>query len=86
MKIINGQNEITKYAPGNYTINASKYYKYASFFAMENISDLSLTGFKYNLENYTLCVNDSLCVSNEIIKNGEVNFTDGELLVFLSND
>jgi thiamine pyrophosphokinase len=66
---------------GNHKIN--NYKKYISFFAMEDVYNFSLKGFKYTLNNYYLSSGDSLCVSNE--GSGEIEFTKGKVLV-ISND
>jgi len=58
--------------------------KYVSFFAIEDVYGLTLKGFKFNLDNYNLGTNDSLCVSNE--GSGLVEFTKGKLLVVISDD
>ena len=60
-------------------------YKYASFFSIEEVKDLSLEGFKYKLNNYDLKPFDSLCISNEITNNATVKFSDGKLLCILSH-
>lgn len=67
---------------GKHTIN--NYKKYISFFAMEDVYNLSVKGFKYPLNNYYLSTNDSLCVSNE--GSGTIEFTKGKILVISSND
>jgi thiamine pyrophosphokinase len=67
---------------GRHKIN--NYKKYISFFAMEDVYNFSLKGFKYTLNNYYLSANDSLCVSNE--GNGELEFTKGRVLVISSDD
>ncbi len=60
--------------------NPSKYYYY-SFFAQELVSGLSIKGFKYQLEDYTLKVNDPICISNQLNDIvGEVNFKSGKLI------
>jgi thiamine pyrophosphokinase len=66
---------------GKHKVN--NYKKYISFFAVEDVYNFSLKGFKYNVNNYYLSSNDSLCVSNE--GNGEIEFTKGKVLV-ISND
>ncbi|HOP56813.1 MAG TPA: thiamine diphosphokinase [Bacillota bacterium] len=60
------------------------YHRYISFFAIEDCYNLSLTGFKYSLNNYYLSTSDSLCVSNE--GSGEVGFSKGRLLVVMSDE
>ncbi len=63
--------------------------RYVSFFALEGpVRGLTLKGFKYPLENYTLSLRDwGLAVSNEIA--GEeacVSFEDGKLMMIQSMD
>lgn len=67
---------------GKHRINNFK--KYVSFFAIEDVYELTLREFKFNLDSYYLSVNDSLCVSNE--GSGMVDFTKGKLLVVISDD
>jgi thiamine pyrophosphokinase len=67
---------------GKHQINNFK--KYVSFFAIEDVYELTLREFKFNLDSYYLGVNDSLCVSNE--GSGMVDFTKGKLLVIISDD
>lgn len=64
--------------------SVDNYHHYISFFALEDCYNLSLQGFKYELNNYYLGVSDSLCVSNE--GSGVVEFSKGRLLVISSND
>ena len=67
---------------GKHKIN--NYKKYISFFAMEDCYNLSIRGFKFQINNYYLSTNDSLCVSNE--GSGEIEFTKGKILVISSDD
>lgn len=72
-----------------YTLRKGKhkienYHRYISFFALEDVYNLSLKGFKYELNNYYLSTSDSLCVSNE--GSGELEFSKGKLLVISSDD
>ncbi len=64
--------------------HVDNYKKYISFFAVEDVYNLNIRGFKFPLDNYYLSTNDSLCVSNE--GSGEVEFSKGKLLVVCSND
>ena len=51
------------------------------------VSDLTLRGFKYPLENYTLDCDETRCVSNEIAEEeATISFTAGKLLVIESID
>jgi len=63
--------------PGTYEINNE--YDFVSFFAEEDVKQLSLKGFDYELDNYDLNVADPLCVSNR--GKGTISFTEGSLLV-----
>lgn len=56
-------------------------YHYVSFFALDDVTNLCLNGFKYNLDNYHLKTYDSLGISNEPISQPMVSFTKGRLLV-----
>ena len=67
----------------NYVIN--KDYKFVSLYSLDNESIISLDGFKYNLNNYHLKYNDSLCLSNEIINNPKINLIKGRLLIIYSH-
>ena len=60
-------------------------YKYISIFGI-NDSVLSLSGFKYNLDNYELSRFSPLGVSNEIINNPKIDLKSGKLLIIYSNE
>lgn len=68
--------------PGSYEIENK--FKYISFFAIEDVSDLTLKGFKYELNNIQLSTEDPLCVSNEF--EGSLSFKEGLLLVIHQNE
>jgi thiamine pyrophosphokinase len=63
--------------PGSYEIESKR--KFISFFALEDIKELDLIGFKYQQRQYDLDRDDPLCVSNE--GSGIVSFTKGLMLV-----
>lgn len=45
------------------------------------VESLTLTGFQYNLENYSLNLGDSRCISNKIIENSsKITYSNGVLL------
>lgn len=67
----------------NYEINLN--YKFISLYSLVNESIISLDGFKYNLNEYHLKYNDSLCLSNEIINNPKINLIKGKLLIIYSH-
>ena len=68
--------------PGTHRIRNK--YKYISFFALEDIFDLSIRGFKYEKINFELYIDDPLCISNE--KEGVVSFSEGLLMVIHQNE
>lgn len=67
---------------GRYTM--TNHHKYISFFALEDVYDLTLRGFKYELDQYLLTTSDSIGVSNE--GSGSLEFSKGRLLVVCSNE
>lgn len=88
VEMVDKKNIITVKGPGTYTVKKDRTKKYISFFALtEKIKNLSLTGFKYPLENKTLALGDALCISNELITDvGTFSFTDGILMMVRSSD
>ena len=56
-------------------------YKYVSLFALEDVFDLTLTGFKYNLNNHFLSVRSGLGVSNEVLSLGKITYSKGRILL-----
>ena len=62
--------------------------KYISFIPMTtSVENLTLTGFKYPLNNEHISFGSTLCISNELITNlGTYSFTKGILLVIRSAD
>jgi thiamine pyrophosphokinase len=84
--ILDEYNQITLLKPGKTEIKKTKY-QYISFFSYLNaVEDLTLTGFKYELDKHYLDNQDSLCISNEVLKLGTIEFSKGLLLVVESND
>ena len=59
-------------------------FKYISFFAIEDVSNLTLKGFKYELKDIQLSTEDPLCISNE--NEGRLSFKEGLLLVVHQNE
>lgn len=82
IKIINNDTMVYMLDPGEYKIDHK--YKYTSFFSIEDVSNLSVRGFKYELENIFLDIDNPLCISNE--GEGIVSFTEGLLLVIHQNE
>jgi len=82
IKIINNESMIYVLHPGNYSIDNK--YKYISFFSLNEVDDLSLVNFKYELQSINLKTNNPLCISNE--GSGIVTFSKGSLLVIHQNE
>ena len=61
-------------------------YKYYSFFALEDVYDLCLKGFKYELDNYILSHSSALGVSNEITGNASLTYSKGKLLLIKTKE
>lgn len=57
---------------------------YVSFFYFDGNPIITLKGFKYPLNDYLLKPLDNLCVSNEVIKEGNVSVRNGRILVIES--
>lgn len=71
------------------TLEKSKTYgKYISLIPLtSSVQGLTLTGFKYPLEDYTLTIGKSLGISNEISKDcASIDLKDGILIVIESKD
>ena len=64
------------------------YGSYVSFIPLtETVTGLSLTGFKYNLSDYTLTIQKSLATSNEILADtGHISYKEGYLLCIEANE
>ena len=62
-------------------------YNFYSFFALEDVEDLSLKGFKYELDNYFLSHTSPLGVSNEIVKEeATLSYSKGKLLLIKTKE
>lgn len=57
---------------------------YVSFFRFSGEPVITLKNFKYPLTNYKLLDKDNLCVSNEVVGVGEVEVSNGSVLVIES--
>lgn len=86
--IVDKTNILTVKKPGNYEIKATEGKKYVSFVpATVEVKGITLTGFKYPLENRHIKMGSTLCISNELISDyGTFSFSDGILMVIRSSD
>ncbi|WP_456271582.1 thiamine diphosphokinase [Bacillus sp. AK031] len=88
IEIIDKQNHVQIVPPGEYTLNEKPESKYVSFLPLTSeIEGLSLTGFRYPLQNRNISLGSTLCISNELIQpSGTFSFTSGILMVIRSHD
>lgn len=87
--ILDEQNAITVRKAGKICIHKEeKFGKYVSFFSMgDEVTGLSLTGFQYPLDGYTLKNSDGIAVSNQLLDDcGIIEFETGYLMMVLSKD
>lgn len=68
--------------PGTHTIEND--YKYVSFFAIEDVKNMTVADFKYELTNIDLDTFDPLCISNE--GSGILSFDEGLLMIIHQNE
>lgn len=61
---------------------------YISFLPLtQEVTGITLKGFKYPLENKDICIGTSLCISNELIEEeGRITFSEGVLMAVESHD
>ena len=87
--ILDEQNAITVRKAGKICIHKEEQFgKYVSFFSMgDEVTGLSLTGFQYPLDGYTLKNSDGIAVSNQLLDDcGTIEFETGYLMMVLSKD
>ncbi|RGF23148.1 thiamine diphosphokinase [Firmicutes bacterium AM10-47] len=87
--ILDEQNAITVRRAGKIYIHKEEQFgKYVSFFSMgDEVTGLSLTGFQYPLDGYTLKNSDGIAVSNQLLDDcGIIEFETGYLMMVLSKD
>lgn len=86
--IVDEYNRISVHRQSFSLEKSCQYGTYVSFLALTPlVTGITLTGFKYPLTQHTLKQEDSLCISNELVKEtGTVSFLDGILLMVESRD
>ena len=87
--ILDEQKAITVRKAGKICIHKEEQFgKYVSFFSMgDEVTGLSLTGFQYPLDGYTLKNSDGIAVSNQLLDDcGIIEFETGYLMMVLSKD
>lgn len=76
------------FLPGEYELNKKNYFlPYSSFFALENIDDLTIQEAKYSIEKKELKILDTYAISNEFLASKmKISFTNGVLLYLNTRD
>ena len=82
LKFIDNHNKLYVLKKGFHHIDNTHHY--ISLFALEDVYDLSIQGFRYELDHYYLGVSDSIGVSNE--GSGDVTVSKGRLLVMETDE
>lgn len=87
-ELIDANNTISVWLPGSYSLERDPMKKYISFIPVFNhVTGLTLTGFKYPLNDHTVPPGSSLCISNELIQQtGHFSFENGILMMIRSMD
>lgn len=87
VRIIDTNNEISYLEKGEYHMTYDKHMPYVSFVPQRPNTVISLTGFKYPLQNQTLHQCSTLTISNEIAAyRGTIEVESGGILAIRSRD
>lgn len=88
MKLIDKQNDIQMFSPGEYSLLIDQNKRYISFIPFtEEVDELTLIGFKYPLNKCHITLGSTLCISNELIHSrGTFSFAKGILIMIRSTD
>lgn len=86
--LLDAHNRIRLLSGGRILKREQMFGKYISFLPLTTkVEGLTLTGFKYPLEQYTMTSDNSLGISNEIIaEKAEVSFQKGILIMIEADD
>jgi thiamine pyrophosphokinase len=86
--LIDRGNTIFLKGPGSYSISKEINKKYISFVPVTmDVTNLTLKGFKYPLNNCHISLGSTLCISNELVDDvGTFSFSEGILIVVRSQD
>ncbi len=82
ISIVNNSTRTFMLDPGTYHIDNE--YDYISFFSIEDVEELSLSGFTYEVDEINLSIDNPLCISNH--GSGIITFSKGLLLVVQQNE
>lgn len=88
IELLDQQNLVFLKQPGSYTLAHDARRKYVSFIPFTtSVENITLRGFKYDLQARDVPLGSTLCISNEIIeKIATYSFSKGTLLVIRSSD
>ena len=88
IELLDANNRIRMTDHGMVLKKEEQFGKYVSFFSMgDEVTGLSLTGFQYPLDGYTLKNSDGIAVSNQLSDDcGIIEFETGYLMMVLSKD
>ena len=81
LKIMDDHSMIERLSKGLHEVDSKEYIRFVAF----PTAVISLSGFKYNLNEYLLMTYDPLCISNEVIgEKGFVHIHEGSVLKIIS--
>ncbi|MGO2265424.1 MAG: thiamine diphosphokinase [Vagococcus salmoninarum] len=86
IKLIDEQNTITYFLPGDYVIEKEADKKYLAYVCLTAVTDLSLYDAKYRLENYQVPRPMSFASNEFIGDTSHFSFTSGVVAVIQSKD
>lgn len=87
LALVDDQNYVLSYAPGEYFLSRLAIYKYISFFAFDDAHNFELSGFEYDIEGIDLIEESNTCLSNAFIGSvGKMSFEEGRVMVLYSKD
>ncbi|WP_163579783.1 thiamine diphosphokinase [Gracilibacillus saliphilus] len=86
-KIIDRKNILSIYKPGHYSIQANSSELISFIPLTPTVKGLTLDGFYYPLDDYTVTWGSTRCISNQLIKEqGTFFFNDGILIMIKSTE
>lgn len=88
IEMIDRQNILFIKTPGEYSLHKIAEKNYISFIPLSNeVSGITLKGFKYPLTNRHISLGSTLCISNELLSDyGTFSFSEGILMIVRSTD
>lgn len=81
IKLLDEDSCVSVLPAGIHVVEADNEYPYLSMFAIKNNTIMSLENFKYPLANYRLQLDDTRCISNEVIEQGTINISEDIILI-----